>query len=147
VAAGVAELELTGIVIDGKGEARAFTQLEWVGEAVERLFGFRPFPGTLNLRLTEPEEAGRWRDFLRIPGAALEPPPGFCRSHCYAARVERVPAAIVVPQVDGYPAEVVELMAPVSLRDRLSLSAGDRVALAVRYPAAADAGREAPRGR
>jgi HAD superfamily hydrolase (TIGR01509 family) len=46
----------------------------------------------------------------------------------------RVPAAIVVPEVPGYPGDQTEIIAAVSLRSTLSLADGEQVRVVVRRP-------------
>ena len=62
------------------------------------------------------------------PGIALLPAPGFCAAKCFKVRLNaRAEAAAVFPEVDGYPDDKLELVAPVALRAALGLHDGDAV--------------------
>lgn len=123
---------LRGRVERGKGEARRFTQLDWVREQISERIGFDLFAGTLNVRLVEARDLADWQRVRQSPGVALEPSPGYCAARCYPAWAEgSVPCAIVLPQVPGYPADIVELVSPLSLREVLDLADDDPVSVAV----------------
>ena len=123
---------LRGRVMTGKREAAAFTELPWVRERMVRAFGFEPYPGTLNLRLESKEDLSVWGELRSQPGTLLEPEPGYCAGHCYPVSVEgEVSAAIVLPRVPSYPTDVIEILAPVALRDELGLTDGKAVTVAL----------------
>jgi CTP-dependent riboflavin kinase len=123
-----ATLKLSGRVFTGAGVAAGYTQLGWVGKQVREAFGFEPYPGTLNLRVEGAEGVEALAAVRAATGVALEPAPGNCAARCYSARVAgRQEAALVVPLVAGYPDDVLELLAPVRLREALGLRDGDPV--------------------
>ncbi|MEE8347929.1 MAG: HAD-IA family hydrolase [Acidobacteriota bacterium] len=123
---------LKGTVTSGKGDAADFTQLAWVREQFKGAFGFEPYPGTLNLLLDDPTSLSAWAEVRQGPGQVLEPEPGFCAGRCYPLSVEgQISAAAVVPMVSSYPENVVEILSPMALRERLGLSDGMTVTVAV----------------
>jgi FMN phosphatase YigB (HAD superfamily) len=116
---------MRGEVVSGKREAADFTQLAWVRKQFREEFGFEPYPGTLNLRLETSEDLTAWAKVRQGPGAVLEPEPGFCAGRCYPLSVEgQISAAAVFPSVPSYPEDIVEILSPVALRERLGLSDG-----------------------
>jgi HAD superfamily hydrolase (TIGR01549 family) len=118
----------------GRREAAGFVSLPWVGERLRARYGFWPYPGTLNLRLEAPEERARWAALRASPGWWTLPPgeEGFCPAACLPVRVEgAVLGVVVVPAVPGYPQDLVEVLAPESLRQRLGLRDGDPCRLEV----------------
>lgn len=119
-------MELIGFVQNGVGQGQSFTQIDWVREQFRAKVGFDPFPGTLNVRVANPVALQVWR---RRPGVAIEPGAvGYCPARCYPIQVSgRVDAAWIIPDVPGYPCDLVEIMAPVSLRETLRLRTGDIV--------------------
>jgi CTP-dependent riboflavin kinase len=119
--------EIRGRVREGKGEARNFTQLDWVRKQIRDKLGLVPYPGTLNLETTGSAAPAA----LGAAGATvIEPEPGFCAARCYRVRVNgRVDAVWIVPEVAGYPAHQIELIAGVSLRDTLHLKDGSIVTM------------------
>ncbi len=129
-------LRLSGEVATGRGEASGFTRIDWVRtQCVERL-GIDPFPGTLNLLVTDELDRQTWVAVANGPGIRLDPPDGAsCGARCYPVTIlGRLPGAAVRPDVDDYPVAQVEVIAAVSIRDVLSLGDGHRVDLDVREP-------------
>ena len=129
---------LHGTVVSGVGEGATFTQLDWVKASFETLLGFVPFPGTLNVRL-EPSGVAAWKAYRETNGRRVEPAsPEFCEARLYPALIvardgrQADQVAIVWPLVAGYPDDVLEFVAPVRLRDVLSLQDGDQ--LTIRLP-------------
>lgn len=122
----VATAAFDGTVCSGLGEGAHFTALPWVDDEFRRKLGFAPWPGTLNLRVGGPA----WRAWRAAadawPGIAITPAPGFCPARCFHVLLAgRQPAAAVIPEVEGYPADKLELVAPVALRAALGLVDGD----------------------
>ncbi len=123
---------LRGRVVSGKGEATAFTRLPWVRKQVAGEFHFEPYPGTLNLRLERTQDRAMWEQLRSHPGKTLEPETGYCAARCYPVSVEgQSSGVIVLPEVPSYPTDVVELLAPVNLRDALKLNDGEAVTIAL----------------
>jgi CTP-dependent riboflavin kinase len=120
---------ITGRVESGRRQAAWFTRLEWVqAQCLEKL-AFRPFPGTLNLRVDPAfsASAAKWR---QTPGPALIPPDdGFCRAKILPARVAHIPAAVILPPESHnvHDDMVLEVLAPLSLKEALGLADGDRL--------------------
>ena len=47
------DLSITGKIVSGAGEGAYFTQIGWVQQQCVEKLGFRPYPGTLNLQISE----------------------------------------------------------------------------------------------
>ncbi len=123
-------MEITGIIETGEGKAAFFTSLDWVVTQFEREMGFKPFPGTLNVRVSD-REISRLMDFLaHIDFELIPTDPDFC-----AARMKRVwvngviPAAVVIPSEDVriHSDAIIEIMSDRHIRDALDLEPGDEV--------------------
>jgi riboflavin kinase len=127
---------LDGDVRSGTGEGAAFVALGWVRAAVRATCGFDPFPGTLNVALTNPDSLARWRRILKESGLPLTAPaPDACGGRCFPVLVAgEVPGAVVVPDVTRYGEDLLEVIAPVHLRSRLGLQDGDRIQLSPLIP-------------
>lgn len=127
-----ADTWLRGRVVGGKGEAAGFTNLPWVLEQAQGKLGFEPYPGTLNVHVEGAADLAIWAAIRCREGIPLEPRLGFCAARCYPVSVEgRAVGAIVYPLVPNYPPDVVEVIAPVSLRQELSVADGSPVTLAL----------------
>lgn len=131
---GILNLSIAGKVRAGTGRGAGFTRLPWVSRQLMQVLGIDPFPGTLNLRL-DPQATSSWRSLTATPGLRLVPERDTdCAARCYPVRasvVGRSPVttAILVPDVPGYAADQVEVVAAVSLRDALDLADADTVTL------------------
>jgi len=106
--------------------------LDWVQEALQEKLGFSPYAGTMNLRLESEEDMEIWRELQRhLPGIDISSPdPSFCQARCFLVEIEgRQKGAVLVPGVEGYPPEKIEVIAPVRLKDELNLKDGDTITL------------------
>ena len=92
--------------------------------------GFTPYAGTLNLRLSAESEQQRWAleksAFLRVC-----PEEGCCSGILFKASIGKLECAIVIPEVERYPKDVLEVIAQNNLRESLSLHDGDEVTVTV----------------
>ena len=140
------ELSLRGAVTGGMGEGRHYITLPGYAEQFRERLGYDPFPGTLNVDLTEEsvrrrgEMAGidavpidAWEDEDRTYGAAT----------CYGVtlvagdeRYEEVHA--IVPDRTHHDDDQLELIAPDRLRDALDLDDDDQVEVRVEPTSRAD---------
>jgi HAD superfamily hydrolase (TIGR01549 family) len=127
---------LEGDIATGLGRGADFTQLEWVRRQLVELVGIDPTPGTLNLALVDDENLARWRQWRSVPGYPLQPAdPSFCSARCYAVQVAgRIPAAVLLPDVDGYPEDKVEVVAALPIRSYLSPTEAARLRIELCRP-------------
>ncbi|VVB68020.1 Riboflavin kinase [uncultured archaeon] len=114
-----------GKVTAGLGEGQYYISREGYRIQFLQSLGFVPFPGTLNIKLDEPFVPLSWQA-IKIEGFQDEGRTfGGCK--CYKIRVRGIEAAIVRPERSSYPENLVEVIAPVSLREALGLVNGDEV--------------------
>ncbi|MBW2498713.1 MAG: CTP-dependent riboflavin kinase [Deltaproteobacteria bacterium] len=127
---------ITGRVASGRGEGQRFTQLDWAREQFRDRLGIDPSPGTLNLIVDEAESVEIWNRLKCTSGIRIDNPndgPSDCNARCYPVSVEgKVDAAIVLPEVPGYAATKVEVIASVGIRSALGVEDGDRLSLEIR---------------
>ncbi|TAK00979.1 DUF120 domain-containing protein [bacterium] len=127
--------KLTGVVFTDLGQAASFMALEWVQQSLREGLGFSPYPATLNLRLESENEMAVWREVKReLSGLSITPPnPSFCQARCFLVEIEgKVKGAVLLPGVEGYPVDKIEVIAPVRLKDALRLRDGEKVTLEFR---------------
>lgn len=127
---------LPGIVINGLGEGRYYMSLEPYKKQFLRHLGFEPFPGTLNLRLAGADIPTR----KKLEALTWVPIHGFSADgrtfgevRCLPCRISDIPCGIVVPGRSHYPEDIVEVIAPVGLREALKIKENDRVTVEVAY--------------
>lgn len=137
------ELVLHGNAVTGAGVAASFTELPWAQRQFQTKLGLRPYPGTFNLKVDPADEAA-WRRLRAEPGIQILPDEaGACLSRCYPVLVnDRIRGAIILPEVAGYPPDVIEIIAEGHLRSTLGLADADPVAL--RVTAAGEGGSQVP---
>ena len=124
---------ILGKVIQGAQKAAFFTELDWVKMQCREKLGFIPFPGTLNLEIKTPAV-----EFLEnmadMTWEELVPPDQkFCSSKLLPVSVGEIKGALILPEPDVniHGRHVIEILAPVKLRDALGLSDGDMVTVKV----------------
>lgn len=117
---------ITGAVFSGKGEGAKYVGLLWVEEQIIRKLGFVPYVGTLNIRLTEDDAKRLVKALEKAKAIEISPVAGFRRGKCYRASLaDSFECAIVIPDVIDHSEDVLEIVAPVNLRDRFHLGDGD----------------------
>ena len=140
------DLVLRGVVTSGMGEGRHYITLSGYAEQFRSRLGYEPFPGTLNVDLSEESVRRRgeltgieavpidaWEDDDRTYGAAS----------CYGVtvvagdeRYEEVHA--IVPDRTHHDDDQLELIAPERLRDALGLDDGSEIEIRVAAAERAD---------
>jgi riboflavin kinase, archaea type len=117
--------KIRGKVVGGLGEGQYYISVDGYKSQFNEKLCFDPYPGTLNLKLFEPfvqPVAGS----IKIEGFRDEKRTfGECR--CYPVKINGIKGAIVRPERSSYPANLIEVIAPVNLRKTLCLSDGDEI--------------------
>ena len=124
------EIRLTGAVCTGLGEGRYYVMLDGYLRQFEQKLGFTPFPGTFNIELDP------WSITARKRLDALEcvdmegfddGTRTFGSVKCFRVKLGGVDGAIVIPNRKNYPDNIIEIVAPVNLREHLDVSDGGEV--------------------
>jgi len=130
----IASIKLVGIVVSGLGEGAFYVSLEGYRRAIEEMLGFVPYPGTLNVKL-DPQSLPYRRYLENLPGILI---PGFTNGmrtygavKAFRARIRDIEGAVVMPERTHHPTDVIEVVAPVKLRDVLGLRDGDRLEIQI----------------
>ena len=131
---GESEIVIRGKVFSGLGEGRYYVSLEGYKKQFEAKLGFTPYPGTLNIKI--PREQMFFRTKLdEEEGILIE---GFKTAErtfgevkAFKCRINGIEGAVVIPKRTHYPKDVLEVIAPVKLRDVLKLKDGDWVEVEV----------------
>lgn len=125
-------LHLKGRVFSGKSEGAEFVNLSWARKQIEEKLGFTPYSGTLNIRL-DGKSTKMKKALMNATGAEILAAPGYCRGRILEASMMKVKCAVVIPEVPGYPADVVEVISSTNLRERLHLVDGSWVEVKVTF--------------
>ncbi len=121
---------LKGKVVDGLGEGTYYTSLPGYKSQFREIFGIGIFPGTLNLEVS-PEERNIFTASLPIKVN------GFSTSERTFGGIDcwkcvaggKAEAVAILPHRTNHPQNIIELVAPFSLRKKLSLKNGSIVEL------------------
>ena len=118
---------MSGRVSTGVGQGAGFTQLDWVREQLIAGCGIDPFPGTLNIQPVSAHDHAVWRQarerrHLRL----IAPGNGFCDADILRVRIDnRISGVIVLPDIDGYPDNQIEIICAVGLREHIDVGDND----------------------
>lgn len=113
---------MRGKVASGLGEGQYYISRNGYRQQFREKLGFEPFPGTLNIKLGKPFVCLEQKT-IRIEGFQDEDRTfGECR--CYKIKLNGIDAAVVRPERSDYPADLIEIIAPVNLRKALVLEDG-----------------------
>jgi len=128
-------LKLEGSVLKGLGEGQYYVNIPGYKKQFEEKLHFIPFPGTLNVKLSEDSSALRTQlkemAAVRIDGFN-DGERTFGGGNCYLVSIGGIDAAVVAPERTHYPSDLIEIIAPVKLRDALNLEDGDSVVIQVK---------------
>jgi riboflavin kinase len=124
--------KLKGKIISGQGNGKKYLALPWVRQQIEKLLGFNPYLGTLNLKLSK-DNARRRRLLEKVNILKIRPAEGYCVGLLFKSSIGEIECGIVIPQVDGYPENLLEIIALVDLRALLHLSDGDTLSITVSF--------------
>lgn len=120
-------LTVKGKVFSGNGEGAEFIKLPWVSKQIAEKLGFIPYTGTLNIKLTAQSIVIK-KSLKSARAIEISPIKGFYRGRCFPAGfMQDLKCAIIIPEVENYPEDVIEVIAPVNLREKFKLKDGDMV--------------------
>ena len=124
---------IKGTIAEGLRESGFFTQLPWVREQFMTRLGIDPYPGTLNLDVTDIEELHKLREIKKQQGIEIVPPDHkFCAASGFPVLVEgKVSGALIIPRIPDYPESKAEIISSQKIMDVLSLQTGDSVQIEI----------------
>jgi CTP-dependent riboflavin kinase len=121
--------KISGKLIQGARKAAFFAGLSWVQQQCREKIGFIPFSGTLNLEIK-----GFEVELLKgIPDRFWEElipeDKNFCSAKILPVFIKDIKGAVILPEaaVNIHGSHVIEILAPVKLRQALGLNDGDLV--------------------
>lgn len=120
---------IEGIVTSGFGRGREFITLDGYMRQFQERLGYEPYPGTLNLEVSQPDGYSLRRvDPIYIEGWE-EDESSFGAVYCYPASTpnyENTPQLhVITPKRTDHDESTIELISDVNLRNTLGLSDGD----------------------
>jgi riboflavin kinase len=127
-------LELSGIIVSGLGEGRYYLSIRGYTKQFEKLLGFTPYPGTLNVKLDDQSAAARVRLNNLTPiyiSSFKTSNRTYGGIRCYMASIGGINGALIVPDRSHYHNDVIETVAPISIKRTLNVDNGDSVKVVI----------------
>lgn len=132
-----AAIDFEGSVVTGMGEGAYYMSLEGYKKQFREKLGYEPYPGTLNVRLVDQLFMNARRELGRYPSVFIEGFSDGTRTYgwvkCYRATLNdgAADAAVLVLERTHYDDSMLEVIAPVSLKDTAGIKVGDRIRVRV----------------
>jgi len=110
------------------GESGKFLAIDWVNREICEKFKFTPFCGTLNIAL---KDAAIQQDLKKRTTERISCcEEGFCDALALRGTINgRFSCGVIIPLVPNYPEQILEIVAPVHLKEALGIADGDEVEL------------------
>lgn len=123
-------LELTGKVVKGRGEGKFFLSIEGYKKRFNEALGFVPFEGTLNIEIHESElkKKSQLQNPFTISGFQSGERT-FAEVYAYPATLDGsdLQCALIIPVRTRNPPNILELISPANLREKLQLKDGSEL--------------------
>jgi riboflavin kinase len=129
-------LDFRGAVFTGFGEGGYYVSLKGYAKPFMEALGFEPFPGTLNLRLSNESMIEQRRSLDYIQGVEVSGFRDRSRTYgpvkCFKAFIaSKYRGAVLGIERTHYDSSVLEVISPVNLRKALRLKDGDECSVTV----------------
>ncbi len=130
------EVRFEGVVVSGVGDGAYYMSLAGYKKQFVEKLGFEPYPGTLNIKLTDQVYVNSKRELERYPGIFIE---GFSdgkRTYgwvkCYPAKINnKVEGALLILERTHHDDSIIEVISPVRIKDIAKIDYGDRLTVTV----------------
>ncbi|MDA4124963.1 MAG: CTP-dependent riboflavin kinase [Thaumarchaeota archaeon] len=128
-------LRFAGEVFSGIGKGKYYVGHPEYQKRFDRALGYKPYPGTLNVRLLDPGDRKEVGELRARKGIRIDPftfqGEGFSALTCFDGAMSGERVTVLLIDITHYNESVVELISPVFLRGRFGLKDGDRVEFTV----------------
>lgn len=132
-------IDFEGIVVSGMGEGAYYMALEGYRKQFKEKLGFEPYPGTLNVKLVDQVFMNARRDIGKYPSVFIDGFSDDTRTYgwvkCYKAEINKGEinnAAALVLERTHYDDSMLELIAPISLKESIGIQNGDKISVKVK---------------
>jgi riboflavin kinase, archaea type len=129
-------ITLEGNVVSGMGEGAYYMSLEGYRKQFRQKLGYTPFPGTLNIKLSDPVSIRSRRDLSTYPSVFIDGFSDNLRTYgwvkCYPVeinnqRIENV--ALLILERTHYDDNTIEIIAPISIKESTKIKNGDLISV------------------
>lgn len=122
---------LSGIIVSGSGEGRYYLSFKEYKNQIKEKFGFLPYEGTLNIRLSS-EDMAKKMLFLKSSEPVLIS--GFKKEgrtfgdlFAYPCTVENIACVFIIPMRTHHPPEIIEIISARNLKKQLGKKDGESI--------------------
>jgi riboflavin kinase len=135
-------IDFEGTVVSGMGEGAYYMSLEGYRKQFKDKLGFEPYPGTLNVKLIDQIFMNARREIGRYPSFFINGFSDNLRTYgwvkCYKANINKGAvnnAAALVLERTHYDDSMLEIIAPICLKEAIGIQNGDRISIKVQIDA------------
>ena len=116
-----------GTIAKGLGEGAYFMSMGYYRKEIKKKLGFDPFQGTLNLEIEKNrDDLVNGIKPVKIIGFVSDNKT-FGGASCYKAKIKNIKGAVILPEINKNPKNVIEFIAPVHVKSALNLKDNDEV--------------------
>jgi riboflavin kinase len=131
-------INFEGTVVSGMGEGAYYMSLDGYRKQFKEKLGFEPYPGTLNVKLMDQTFMNARREISRYPSIFINGFSDNLRTYgwvkCYRADINGGAinnAAALVLERTHYDDSMLEIIAPISLKESMGIQNGDKIGIQV----------------
>ena len=135
-------IDFEGTVVSGMGEGAYYMSLEGYRKQFKEKLGFEPYPGTLNVKLIDQIFMNARSEIGRYPSVFINGFSDNMRTYgwvkCYKANINKGAvnnAAALVLERTHYDDSMLEIIAPICLKEAIGIQNGDRINIKVQIDA------------
>lgn len=135
-------IDFEGTVVSGMGEGAYYMSLDGYRKQFKDKLGFEPYPGTLNVKLIDQIFMNARREIGRYPSVFINGFSDNMRTYgwvkCYKANINKGAvnnAAALVLERTHYDDSMLEIIAPICLKEAIGIQNGDRISIKVQIDA------------
>jgi riboflavin kinase, archaea type len=135
-------IDFEGTVVSGMGEGAYYMSLDGYRKQFKEKLGFEPYPGTLNVKLIDQIFMNARREIGRYPSVFIDGFSDNMRTYgwvkCYKANINKAAvnnAAALVLERTHYDDSMLEIIAPICLKEAIGIQNGDRISIKVQIDA------------
>lgn len=124
------KMKVHGIIVKGLGEGAFFMSMPHYRNEISRKLGFDAYPGTLNIMADKEVSFANFSP-IRIEGYSSNEKK-FGGATCYKAMLRNTEGAIIIPDINKNPKNILEFIAPIHLKSKLNLKNGDNITISLK---------------
>ncbi len=131
-------IDFKGTIVSGMGEGAYYMSLDGYKKQFKKKLGYEPYPGTLNVKLVDQISMNSRREISRYPSIFINGFSDNSRTYgwakCYKADINGGvlnDAAVLVLERTHYDDSMLEVIAPISLKQTMGIKNGDEISVRI----------------